>query len=140
MNTKMKIAMPVTADQKVDDHFGHCEYYGIYTINDSNEVTHTEVLPSQNGCGCKSGIAEVLGNQGVTMMLAGGIGGGAINVLNHYGIEVIRGCSGKAEDVVKAFIAGSLTDSGESCHHHEHHHGHNDGHSSGHHHHGISDN
>ena len=40
-------------------------------------------------------------SDGVTVMLAGGIGGGAINVLNNSGIEVIRGCSGDAGEVVK---------------------------------------
>ena len=40
-------------------------------------------------------------------MLAGGIGGGAINVLNNSGIEVIRGCSGDATEVVKTLYLGS---------------------------------
>jgi predicted Fe-Mo cluster-binding NifX family protein len=54
-------------------------------------------------------------------MLAGGIGGGAINVLNSAGIEVVRGCSGKPENVVKQYIDGLIADSGESCQQHEHH-------------------
>jgi len=56
-------------------------------------------------------------------MLAGGIGGGAINVLNSTGIEVVRGCSGNATELVKQFIAGLIVDSGSSCQQHEHHHG-----------------
>jgi predicted Fe-Mo cluster-binding NifX family protein len=55
-------------------------------------------------------------------MLAGGIGGGAINVLNNSGIEVIRGCSGKADEIVKLYIDGLVKDSGSSCHQHEEHH------------------
>jgi predicted Fe-Mo cluster-binding NifX family protein len=60
-------------------------------------------------------------------MLAGGIGGGAINVLNNSGIEVIRGCSGDAKEVVKLYLSGLVEDSGSSCHQHEAHHdqGHN---------------
>jgi len=56
-------------------------------------------------------------------MLAGGIGGGAINVLNNSGIDVVRGCEGDAAEVVKSFVAGTLIDSGESCNHHPDHHG-----------------
>jgi len=41
-------------------------------------------------------------------MLAGGIGGGAINVLNNAGIEVVRGCNGTPEEVVKQFLAGLI--------------------------------
>jgi len=52
-------------------------------------------------------------------MLAGGIGGGAINVLNNSGIEVIRGCAGDATEVVKLYLSGLVEDSGSSCHQHE---------------------
>jgi len=37
-------------------------------------------------------------------MLAGGIGEGAINVLNQSGIKVVRGCSGIAAEVVEQYI------------------------------------
>jgi len=60
-------------------------------------------------------------------MLAGGIGGGAINVLNNAGIEVIRGCAGVPVMVVNQFIAGLVHDSGESCKTHEQHHGQDNG-------------
>jgi predicted Fe-Mo cluster-binding NifX family protein len=77
-----------------------------------------KTLKSEQGCGCKSNIASILANQGVTIMLAGGIGAGAINVLNHWGIGVVRGCSGYAEQLVKDYIQGRLTDSGSTCSHH----------------------
>jgi predicted Fe-Mo cluster-binding NifX family protein len=80
-------------------------------------------MASPDGCGCKSDIASVLAKDGVTVMLAGGIGGGAINVLNSHGIDVIRGCSGDATEVVKLFINGLVEDSGSNCNHHQHQHG-----------------
>ncbi len=54
-------------------------------------------------------------------MLAGGIGAGAINVLNYSGIQVIRGCSGNADDIVKLYIKGEISDSGINCVQHEQH-------------------
>jgi predicted Fe-Mo cluster-binding NifX family protein len=117
-----KIAIPVTKSNQVDDHFGHCEFYGVYTISENNEIVDVQTIKSEQGCGCKSNIAEVLSGKGVTTMLAGGIGGGAINVLNYWGIQVIRGCSGNAVDIVKQFVEGKISDSGESCLNHEHHH------------------
>lgn len=122
----MKIAVPVTSDNQIDSHFGHCDSYGVYTISEKNEITDFKTVKSPEGCGCKSDIASVLASDGVEVMLAGGIGGGAINVLNSSGIEVIRGCSGKADEIVKLYIAGLVKDSGSSCHHHEEHH--HDGH------------
>jgi len=119
----MKIAIPVTNENRIDDHFGHCEQYGVYTISDDSQIVDVQTIKSEQGCGCKSNIASVLAEQGVTIMLAGGIGGGAINVLNSWGIDVVRGCSGIAVDAVNKFVSGTLIDSGVSCHQHEQHQG-----------------
>ena len=119
-----KIAVPITRNDQIDDHFGHCEFYGIYSVSDANEIAEVESLQSTQGCGCKSDIAKVLSGRGVTVMLAGGIGAGAINILNQWGIQVVRGCSGIASDVVKQFIEGQVSDSGKSCLQHEHGHDH----------------
>ena len=40
-----KIALP-TRNGVVDDHFGHCEFYTIFTVNEDNCITRTQVLPS----------------------------------------------------------------------------------------------
>lgn len=119
----MKIAVPVTKENQIDGHFGHCESYGVFTITEQKEIANVKSVQSPQGCGCKSDIASVLAADGVSLMLAGGIGGGAINVLNNSGIEVIRGCSGDAAEVVKLYLKGLVEDSGSSCHQHEAHHG-----------------
>ena len=124
----MKIAVPVTNDNQVDSHFGHCEFFRIFTVSENNEIKDVKTINSEEGCGCKSNIANTLAENGVTVMLAGGIGGGAINVLGNAGIEVVRGCSGNSEELVKQYIAGLVLDSGESCQQHEHHHGHHHDH------------
>jgi predicted Fe-Mo cluster-binding NifX family protein len=126
----MKIAVPVTNENQIDGHFGHCESYGVFTISEKKEIVEIKRVGSPEGCGCKSDIASILASDGVTVMLAGGIGGGAINVLNNSGIEVIRGCSGDATEVVKLYLKGSVEDSGSSCHQHEAHH--QDGHTCSH--------
>jgi predicted Fe-Mo cluster-binding NifX family protein len=118
----IKIAVPITKENQIDGHFGHCESYGVFTVSDNNEIAEVRKVESPQGCGCKSDIASVLASDGVTLMLAGGIGAGAINVLNNSGIEVIRGCSGNASEVVKLYLSGLVKDSGSSCHQHEVHH------------------
>ena len=112
-----KIALP-TRNGNIDDHFGHCAFYTIITVNDNNEVAKTEIMPSPEGCGCKSNIAYQLQEDGVTLMLAGNMGMGALNKLSSCGIEVVRGCGGPVMDVVEAYLKGELKDSGESCSHH----------------------
>jgi predicted Fe-Mo cluster-binding NifX family protein len=117
----MKLAIP-TRDNLVDSHFGHCEMYTIITAEDQ-QITKTEILPSPQGCGCKSDIAGVFQQIGVTVLLAGGIGDGAIHVLNHHGIRVVRGCTGNVNILAEQYLKGTLVDSGLSCLQHEHHHG-----------------
>ena len=122
----MKIAVPIKSNNQIDGHFGHCEMYGIFTISDNGEISDFGRLQSPLGCGCKSDIASILAADGVTIMLAGGIGVGAVNILKNNGIDVIRGCSGNADEVVRLYIQGLLKDSGSNCYQHEshYHHGH----------------
>lgn len=116
----MKIAIP-TKDNFVDNHFGHCDTYTIITTDDNNNILKKEFLPSPQGCGCKSNIAETFQQIGVEVMLAGGIGEGAINILSRHGINVVRGCSGDVDILAKKYTGGELVDSGVSCEQHEHH-------------------
>lgn len=113
----MKIAVP-TREGVVDNHFGHCDHYTIFTINDG-EIKMKEILPSPQGCGCKSGIVLVLRQKGVQVMLAGNIGEGAKNVLESNEIKVIRGCSGDIDKLVSDYLAGNVVDNGEICNHHD---------------------
>jgi predicted Fe-Mo cluster-binding NifX family protein len=113
----MKIAVPVR-DGYVNEHFGHSDTYSVYSVSEDRKVTFSELVTAQEGCGCKSGIADVLARKGVTLMLAGNIGAGAINHLYFSGIEVVRGCTGKAEDVVQSFLEGNVEDSKQTCSHH----------------------
>lgn len=119
MTQKMKIAVPVKADGQVDNHFGHCEAYKVFAVSDESEISEIEEIKSEQGCGCKSNIAGVLAAKGISVLLAGGIGNGAINVLKNAGINVVRGCEGSAAENVRQYVAGTIIDSGEVCHHHE---------------------
>lgn len=115
----MKVALP-TRGNVVDDHFGHCEVYTIFTIDANNKIEKSELLPSPQGCGCKSNIASILHEKGVSIMLAGNMGGGALNVLQRHGIDVYRGCSGDVNQVTEAYLNGKIGDSGIGCSHHGH--------------------
>ncbi|MHC1707873.1 MAG: NifB/NifX family molybdenum-iron cluster-binding protein [Bacteroidales bacterium] len=118
----MKIAVPTTADNQVDEHFGHCQAYTIFTTDEDNTIVSSEKMASPQGCGCKSNIALIFKQMQVKTMLAGNMGAGAVNILNLHEVEVYRGCSGDVTEVVKAFLSGHITDSGQNCASHEHHH------------------
>jgi predicted Fe-Mo cluster-binding NifX family protein len=114
----IKIAVP-TAEDMVDSHFGHCDHYTIFEIDEKNNIVDKMYLPAGQGCGCKSGISTILNNIGVKLMLSGNMGDGAKNVLEAADIQVIRGCSGNVTELVQEYLKGTLNDSGLSCTSHD---------------------
>jgi len=110
---KMKIAAP-SRNGQIDEHFGHCKEYLVFTVDGKRLISEANI-PSPEGCGCKSGVAVDLAASGITHMIAGNMGAGAVRVLASHGISVIRGASGDATKAVQAFVDGTLTDSGLGC-------------------------
>ena len=115
----MKIAIP-TRNNQVDEHFGHCEYYTIFSVTDDKKIEKTEMYEAPQGCGCKSNIASILSELGVKIMLAGNMGQGAVQKIKSAGIEVFRGCTGDVTTLAESFLKNQVFDSGEICDHHDH--------------------
>lgn len=109
----VKIAVP-SNNGLVDDHFGHCKEFLVFKAEGSKLYADGSI-PSLEGCGCKSGIASVLAAAGVTHLVGGNMGEGALRVLSSHGITVIRGASGDAAKAAAAFLDGALSDSGQGC-------------------------
>ena len=117
----MKIAIPTKQNNQIDQHFGHCEFYTIFTLSEANEVIAETILQSPQGCGCKSNIAFDLTEMGVSVMLAGGIGNGAVTKLASQGINVVRNCKGNVHQLMDDYLAGKIEDGGSNCIAHENH-------------------
>lgn len=120
----MKIAVPTKQDNQIDNHFGHCEFYTIFDISDNNKIMTKTMLESPQGCGCKSNIANDLTKMNVSIMLAGGIGHGALNKLASQNIQVVRNCKGDVQQLVEDYLAGNIQDAGSNCAAHGHEVGH----------------
>lgn len=113
----MKIA--VASDQNnVAGHFGHCETFNIIDV-ENGAISRVEAVPNP---GHKPGfLPNFLNDMGVNVIISGGMGGGAIDIFNEKGIEVIVGATGDAKEAAKAYIAGNLKSTGSVCNKHEHH-------------------
>jgi len=109
----MKIAVP-SRNGLVDDHFGHCKEFLVFKV-EGKRLVPEPTLPSPEGCGCKSGVAADLARVGVSHLVAGNMGEGAVRVLAAHGISVIRGATGNATAAAQAFLDGTLADSGVGC-------------------------
>ena len=83
----MKIA--VTYDNgNVFQHFGKTENFKVYQVEDG-KVLSSEVM-SSNGTG-HGALAGLLAEQGVDVLICGGIGGGAKDALTEAGITLCAG-------------------------------------------------
>ena len=122
----MKIA--ATYDNgNIFQHFGKTEFFKVYEVED-NKVISSEVI-SSNGTG-HGALAGLLADQGISVLICGGIGGGAQTALAAAGIKLFGGVSGDADKAVEAFINETLEYNPDvKCSHHEHNHG--EGHTCG---------
>ncbi len=113
----MKIALPSDGTQ-IDGHFGHCQCFTIFTVDDNRNILSEETLTPPPGCGCKSNIIPQLAEMGVNVMLSGNMGDGAVQMLTVHGITVVRGCAGDVREVANAWLAQEIVDSGVGCESH----------------------
>ena len=112
----MKIA--VTYDNgEIFQHFGKTESFKVYEVED-NKVVSSEVIGS-NGTG-HGALAGLLAEQGVNVLICGGIGGGAQTALTEAGIELCAGAQGNTDQAVESYLKGELVSSGANCDHHHH--------------------
>jgi predicted Fe-Mo cluster-binding NifX family protein len=101
----------------VAEHFGHCEGFTVYTVEGKN-VEKKEFVQNP---GHKPGLLpNLLHDTGVEVVIAGGMGQGAVDIFCSYDIRVITGADGKADDAVAAYLQGKLQSSGPVCHEHAH--------------------
>jgi predicted Fe-Mo cluster-binding NifX family protein len=116
----MKIAVPVR-EGRFSSHFGGAEAFALFTVDDDGREVreHSLMAPPEHGRGI---FPMWLSNQGVTTVLAGGMGPRASNILIGHGIEVVLGANGDDPEVmVRKYLEGTLESSGELCHDHGFH-------------------
>lgn len=104
-------AQPGGMDSALGAHFGHCDCYTVVDVTDG-QITQVGTLPNvphvQGGC-----MAPVnhLSQNGITVLLAGGMGMRPLMGFNQVGIKVYHG--GDAPSVglaIQAFLAGNLSE------------------------------
>lgn len=114
----MKIAVTYE-NGKIFQHFGHCEQFKLYDVED--KIIKNAEIVSADGQG-HGALAVLLQNHKVDTLICGGIGGGARQALADAGISLFPGAQGEADAAVNALLNDSLVfDPNTMCSHHEHH-------------------
>ena len=116
----MKIAVPMH-EGKFCEHFGGAQTFAFYTVDEDDRNIGDRLLgtPPEHG----RGVFPVwLRQQGATVILAGGMGPRAANIFAHQGVEVVLGVQGEdPEKIVRSYLDGTLSTTGEVCHDHGFH-------------------
>lgn len=111
----MRISVACMGTQ-IAQHFGHCQNFRLYDV-ENGKIVNEENIPNP---GHKPGfLPNFLGDKGAKVIIAGGMGGGAVDIFNERDIEVIIGIEGEAKDAVERYIRGELESTGSICHEHE---------------------
>ena len=104
---------------EVFQHFGHCEQFKLYDVEDGKIVNEQIVDTNGSGHGALAGFLQTLK---VDALICGGIGMGAQTALSDAGISFYAGVKGEADKAAKALIEGNLEyDPNACCNHHDHH-------------------
>lgn len=116
----MKIAV-TTDGTEIFQHFGKCPTFTLFTAENGVIQGKTTVDASQTGHAALTGFLK---GSGVDVVICGGIGGGAKQMLASAGIRLVSGIQGNIEKAVNAYLSGNLCDMGGACSHEEHGHDH----------------
>lgn len=115
-NGNLKIAIPLVQD-KLCTHFGHCEQFALLEVNpDQKSIEQIEQLtppPHEPGV-----LPKWLAQQQASLVIAGGMGSKAQELLRDYGVRVITGVKeGSPRDIVQAYLEDRLETGENLCDH-----------------------
>ena len=114
----MKIAV-ASVGTEVGGHFGHCEHFRIYTVEDG-KILGEELVPNPEH---KPGfLPNFLGDMGVEVVIAGGMGAHAVSLFQQRNIKTMMGVQGDARTAVEQYLKGELKSTDAVCHPHNHNH------------------
>lgn len=104
-NERVKIAVTSTESGNVHEHFGRCETFTVYELEGDNLI-HREVLKN-TGSGHEE-VANFIKELGANVVICGGIGAPAMNLLMEAGILVIPGMQGDVDIATASYLDGAI--------------------------------
>ncbi len=118
--SKKKIAVTTDENHNVFQHFGHCENFTIFEVENNTLVAKSTLKNAGRG---HAQTVQLLKDVNVNVLICGGIGSAAMSALMEDDILVIPGMQGDIEVAVASYLDGSAQTSYEAnCDHHDHEH------------------
>jgi predicted Fe-Mo cluster-binding NifX family protein len=96
-------------DGQISQHFGRCPYYLLVEVEGS-EIKKTDAVDNPYYDDHIPGmVPKFINEQGVNVMVAGGMGPRAIDMFSNFGIEVVTGAVGNTGNVLQAYLKGEIS-------------------------------
>jgi len=123
INKEEKLWIGVAAESnngleaEISGHFGRCPYYAVLEVQEGKVKEPVKVIanPYFSSHGEPGQVPSFLKEQGIEVIIAGGMGPRAVQFFSQLTIKVVTGASGKVKEAVDSFLKGELKGS-ESCH------------------------
>jgi ATP-binding protein involved in chromosome partitioning len=113
-SSSFKVAVPL-AEGRLCNHFGHCEQFAVIQVTEGSLNAKELLTPPPHEPGV---LPRWLGDLGVTLIIAGGMGQRAINMFTERGIKTIIGAPNlEPEALVESYLGGSLISGANVCDH-----------------------
>jgi ATP-binding protein involved in chromosome partitioning len=112
----MRIGVPL-AEGRLSLHFGHCREFAVVEADrEGNRVISTDIVEAP---GHQPGVLpRWLAEQGVSVVIAGGMGRRAQALFAESGIEVVVGAPAESpESLVASYLEGTLQSGDNVCDH-----------------------
>lgn len=112
----MKYAVPVSGGT-MSPHFGHCEQFAFFDVDEQKkEIINKESIMSPEH---QPGLLPVwLAERGTSVVIAGGMGPRAVELLQQHGIGVVLGAvESDPEKAVLSHLGGNLATGENVCDH-----------------------
>lgn len=127
----MKIAVPSAADtglqSPVFPHFGRCPFFTLVEV-EAGEIKEVSTIKNPYfGNHSPGEVPAFINQQGVNVMLAGGMGRRAVEFFEQFNIEAVTGACDTVGGSVQAYLNGQIAGTApcaESVSHHDHEHHH----------------
>jgi len=112
----MRYAIPVSGGM-LSEHFGHCEHFALIDVDEEKkEILRKELVPSP---GHQPGLLpQWLAEEGVSVVIASGMGSRAQNLFRQNRIDVVIGTlDSDPERAILSYLNGSLATGDNICDH-----------------------
>lgn len=107
---------------QISQHFGRCPNYLIVDV-EGREIKKSEIISNPYYDNHVPGmVPKFISEQGVNVMIAGGMGPRAIDMFSNFGIEVVTGAIGNTGNVLMAYLEGQISGVEPCKHDHPHDH------------------